>query len=162
MGVRAICVLPALLVVACVVSTSKRSANGSLVTTPQPAVVTPECYSLSYSDPVGSASARLFPIWVMLLPGSDAGAAVGRHSPQTSDQDWAGLLKYSGWKRIPSDSLEIMFTGDFEGIRIRAARTGTNLSGRATWLTDVIGLPESSMVFVGDREQCPQNTAPAT
>jgi hypothetical protein len=162
MVVRAICVLPAILMLGCVVSTSKGSANGSLVNTLGGAVVTPECYSLRYSDPVGSASARLFPIWVMLLPGSAAGSAVGRHHPQVSDQDWAGLSKYSGWKRTPSDSLEIMFTGSFEGIRIHAARTGTHLGGRATWLTDVVGLPEASMVLAGDREQCPQNAAPAT
>jgi len=162
MVVRASRVLPAILMLGCAVSAQKGSANRSLDKTPEAAVLAPECYSLRYSDPVGSASARLFPSWVMLLPGSSAGSVVGRHNPQLSDQDWAGLLKYSGWKSIPSDSLEIMFTGSFEGIRIHAARTGTNLSGRATWLTDLVGLPESSMVLAAHREQCPQNAAPAT
>ena len=158
MVARAIRVLSTILALACAASAPK----GSFAAAPEPSVLTPECYGLRYSDPVGSASTRLFPIWVMLLPGSTAGSAVGRHHPLVSDQDWAGLTKYSGWKRMPSDSLEIMFTGSFEGIRIHAARTGTSLNGRATWLTDVIGLPESSMVLTGDRESCPQNAAPAT
>ena len=159
MVARAICLLPTILTLACSASTSKVSANAPLATTAAAAVATPECYSLRYSDPVGGASAGLFPVWVMLLPGPAAGSAVGRHHPQMRDQDWASLWN-SGWKRLPSDSLEIMLSGNYEGIRIHAARTATNLSGRATWLTDVIGPPEASMVLAGDREQCPQNAAP--
>ena len=63
---------------------------------------------------------------------------------------------------MASDSLEIMFTGSFEGIRMHAERSDSSLRGRATWLTDVIGLPEPSMVLVGARELCPQNVPPAT
>jgi hypothetical protein len=66
------------------------------------------------------------------------------------------VQKYAGWKTIASDSLEVMFTGSAEGIRIRVAREGRNLRGRATWLTDLIGLPESSMQLVGTSVQCPQ------
>jgi hypothetical protein len=114
-----------------------------------------ECYSLTYSDAVGSASPRLFPTWLMLRPGIDSGSVVG-HNIDPS------LLSYSGWKRIRSDSLEIMFTGNFEGIRIRVARVGDALHGRATWLTDVIGLPEASMPLIGIRERCPPNPPAAS
>ncbi len=155
-------VLLALLLAACAVSNSKASATNAVRARRQLNVTSAECYSLSYSDAIGSASVRLFPIWLMLLPGADAGSAVGRHHPQLDDEDWAGLLKYSGWKRITSDSLEVMFTGNFEGIRIHVARMGANLIGRATWLTDLVGLPESSMRLIGNREQCPQNVSPAT
>jgi len=158
MVARPLCLLPTILTLACAASTSKGSAT-PLVTTAAAAVATPECYSLRYSDPVGGASARLFPVWVMLLPGSQAGSVVGRHHPEMREQDW-GALWNSGWKTLPSGSLEIIFTGNYEGIRIHAGRAGTNLSGRATWLTDVIGPPEASMVLAGDREQCPQNAAP--
>jgi hypothetical protein len=149
MAARSLCILPAALTLGC-------AASGSRESFATPAVaVTPECYSLRYSDRVGSASVRLFPVWVMLLGGSDSGSAVGRHHPELSDRDWTESMNHSGWKRISSDSLEIMFTGSYEGIRLRALRTGTRLSGRATWLTDVIGLTESSMAFAGDREECP-------
>lgn len=156
-------VLLALLLASCTVSNSK----GSTSTVPEmreSSIGNAECYSLSYAyaDAVGSASVLPFPTWLMLLPGANAGSAVGRHPPQLDDRDWAGLLKYSGWKRISSDSLEVMFTGNFEGIRIHVARTGANLVGRATWLTDLVGLPESSMRLIGNRERCPQDVSPAT
>src|SRR5687768_14008635 len=101
----------------------------------------PECYGLSYSDSSAGASSRLFPTWIELFPGSDSGAAVGRQHASMSDANWKGLSKYSAWKKIAADSLEIMFTGSYEGIRIHVARSNSSLSGRATWLTDVIGLP---------------------
>jgi hypothetical protein len=149
-------VLLALLLAACAISTSQGSANDTVpVAREVSSIVSAECYSLSYSDAVGSASARLFPAWLMLRPGADSGSAAGRPVDD-------GLLKYSGWKRITADSLEVMFTGNFEGIRIHVARAGANLSGRATWLTDLIGLPEASMLVIGNRKQCAQNVSPAT
>ena len=149
-------VLLSFLLTGCAASSPKISANTAPARR-EIGVASPECYSLSYSNSTGSASAALFPIWFRLLPGVASGAAAGRHHPQMPERDWAALLKYAGWKTIPPDSLEVMFTGNFEGIRIRVAREGENLRGRATWLTDVIGLPTSSMQLVGTREQpCPQ------
>jgi len=166
-GVRALekChsrVLLALLLAACAVSNSKVSATNAVPEQRRLSVASAECYSLSYSDAIGSASVSLFPVWLMLLPGANAGTAEGRHHPQVDEGDWAGFLKYSGWKRITSDSLEVMFTGNFEGIRIHVARTAANLRGRATWLTDLVGLREASMRLIGNREQCPQNVSPAS
>jgi hypothetical protein len=122
----------------------------------------PECYSVSYSDSSEASQAWLFPTWIELLPGSDAGPAIGRHHPRMSEASWSALLKYAGWTKIAGDSLEVMFTGSFEGIRIRAARMNGSLSGRATWLTDVIGLPTTSLELVGIRESCPLVTPRAT
>src|ERR1700686_3745444 len=122
----------------------------------------PECYSLSYRDSSGDASSRLFPTWIEIFPGSDSGAAMGRHHAAMSEADWNALLKYSGWKKIPGDSLEIMFTGSSEGIRIHVARLNSSLRGRATWLTDLIGLPTTSLQLIGTRESCPAVRPPAT
>ena len=148
-------VLLAVLLTACAVSSSHVSATNIVREKRQLILTSAECYSLRYSEPVGSASVRFFPIWMMLLPGADSGSAVGRHHPEVSDQDWASVSKYSHWKRLTSDSLEVLFTGSYEGIRIRAVRRTANLAGRATWLSDVIGPAESSMLLVGNREQCP-------
>jgi len=122
----------------------------------------PECYSLSYSDSGAVTSSRLFPIWIELFPGADSGAAMGRHHAAMSEADWKALLKYSGWKKIVGDSLEIMFTGSFEGIRIHVGRMNSSLNGRATWLTDLIGLPTTSLQLVGTRESCPEVLPPST
>jgi hypothetical protein len=156
------CVWPAFVLAACAASNSQLSTTNAVSEQRQLGVASAECYSLSYSEPIGSASARLFPIWLMLLPGATTGSVVGRHHPLLSDQDWAGVLKYSGWKRITPDSLEVMFTGNFEGIRIHVARTDANIIGRATWLTDLVNLPESSMRLMGTREQCSQSVSPST
>jgi hypothetical protein len=121
-----------------------------------------ECYSLSYRDSSADASSRLFPTWIALFPGRDSGPAAGRHHAAISEADWEGLLKYSGWKRIAGDSLEIMFTGSYEGIRIHVARLNSSLSGRATWLTDLIGFTTPSLQLVGTRESCPEVRRPAT
>lgn len=147
-------VLLALLLAGCAAPRSNVSAN-AVADTREVGVASPECYSLSYTNPQGSASAVLFPTWFMLLPGVTSGSAVGRHHPQLSEQDWAPLQKYAGWKTIASDSLEVMFAGNSEGIQIRVAREGRNVRGRATWLTDIVGLRQSSMQLVGTRVQCP-------
>jgi hypothetical protein len=110
---------------------------------------------MSYGDSSATASARLFPTWIELFPGLNSGAAAGRHHVAISDADWNALMKYSGWKKIAGDSLEIMFTGTAEGIRIHAARSNSSLSGRAKWLTDLIGFATPSLELVGTREQCP-------
>jgi len=110
----------------------------------------PECYIISYSDSTGGAESHLFPKWIEISPGSDSGAATARGAAM-SEADW----KYSGWKRIAGDSLEIMFTGTFEGIRIHAAHSNGSLGGRATWLTDIVGLRTPSLRLVGTRASCP-------
>jgi len=152
---QALHVMLGLLLAACAIPTSQGSANTAVPVTSEVSVVSAECYNLSYSEAVGSASPRLFPAWLMLRPGTDSGSVVG-HPVDDS------LLKYSGWKRIAADSLEILFTGNFEGIKIHVARAGANLKGRATWLTDLVGLPEASMLIVGNRKQCSQGVSPAT
>jgi hypothetical protein len=114
-----------------------------------------QCYNLSYRDSTSGSSSRLFPTWIQLFPGSDSGAAMGRHHVAISDAEWNALLKYSGWKKIAGDSLEIMFTGTAEGIRIHVARLNGSLSGRATWLTDLVGFATPSLELVGTRESCP-------
>ena len=114
----------------------------------------PECYRLSYRDSSETTSARLFPTWIELFAGSDSGAAAGRHHAAISEAEWNALLVYSGWKRIAGDSLEIMFTGTAEGIRIHAARLNNSLSGRATWLTDLVGFATPSLELGGTRESC--------
>jgi hypothetical protein len=72
------------------------------------------------------------------------------------------MTEFAGWKRIAGDSLELMFSGSSEAISIHVARTGSNLLGRATWLSDVIGPdPKPSMRVEGTRESCPPNLSPA-
>jgi hypothetical protein len=123
----------------------------------------PECYSLAYSDPVKGATARLFPIWVAIFPGKETGAASGRHHPALSDLDWLNVSKYAAWKRTSADSIEVMFGGNYEAISIHVSRTGSNLVGRATWLSDVLesGV-KPSMRVVGSQETCPNNVSPAS
>ena len=125
-------------------------------------VRTAECYALAYSDPIKNASARLFPVWAAIMPGSRAGALIGRPNPAFGDGSWRGMTVGAGWKRIAADSLELMFSGNYEAISIHVARSGSNLSGRATWLTDYIEPgPKPSMRVDGTRESCPPNLSPA-
>ncbi|PYO48230.1 MAG: hypothetical protein DMD72_07975 [Gemmatimonadetes bacterium] len=120
------------------------------------AVSLPECYTLSYTDSTRGKESRLYPKWIEISPGSDSGAAAA-HGAAMSEADW----KYSGWKRIAGDSLEIMFTSTAEGMRIHVARLNGALDGRATWLTDIVGLPTTSLPLVGTRASCPE-VRPAT
>jgi len=120
-------------------------------------VASPECYTLDYSDPIRNASARLFPVWVALKPGPNSGGLIGRPHPEFRDS-WRAMTEFAGWKGIAGDSLELMFSGSSEAISIHVARTGSNLLGRATWLSDVIGPdPKPSMRVEGTRESCPPN-----
>jgi hypothetical protein len=116
-----------------------------------------ECYTLAYSDAVKNASARLFPVWVALKPGPDSGGLTGRPHPDYRDS-WRAMTEFARWKRIAGDSLELMFSGSSEAISIHVARTGSNILGRATWLSDIIGPdPKPSMRVEGTRESCPPN-----
>jgi hypothetical protein len=125
-------------------STAPASAGFSLIREP-------ECYHMSYRDSSATASARLFPTWIELFPGREPGAATSRYRAPMTGANWT----YSGWQKIAGDSLEIMFTGTAEGIRIHAARLNNSLSGRATWLTDLVDFPTLSLKLVGTRESCP-------
>jgi len=111
----------------------------------------PECYNLSYRDSTADSSSRLFPTWIELFPGLDSGAATSRYRAPMTEANWT----HSGWQKIAGDSLEIMFTGTAEGIRIHAARLNNSLSGRATWLTDLVGISTPSLELIGTRESCP-------
>lgn len=131
------------------------STNGTPNAGNNASYVFPQCYSLSYSDPVGSASARLFPVWIAILPGNRPGL-IGKPSPELPDRDWKAMTKYVGWKPIADDSLELMFGGNFESINMHVIRTGSHLDGRATWISDAIEPgPKPSMRVIGKGEQCP-------
>jgi len=159
-------IVSALLTVALIACAGSGSKVSPVSTVPEPRtfrVVSAECYSLSYSDAVRTASARLFPTWFALLPGADSGSVAARHHPQLDDQSWAVVSQYARWKRFTPDSLEVMFSGNYEAISIHVARIGPRLIGRATWLSDVIGPdPKPSMQVIGNREDCPPNVSPAT
>jgi len=106
---------------------------------------------MSYRDTTATASARLFPTWIELFAGSGSGADTSRYRAPMSGANWIN----SGWQNMAGDSLEIMFTGTAEAIRIHAARSNNSLSGRATWLTDLVDFPTPSLELVGTRESCP-------
>jgi hypothetical protein len=145
-----------LLTVAC--SASGKAERANLTINPSQA----ECYSLAYGDAIRDASPRLFPVWAALLPGLQTGALIGRPNPAFGDESWRGMTEFAGWKRIASDSLELTFSGRFEAISIHVARSCSHLSGRATWLSDVIESgPKPSMRVEGTREPCPPSLAPA-
>lgn len=133
-------------------------ASGGLVVA-KPAltasVVSAECYSLSYSDPVKNARAALFPTWIELLPGTDSGSVAGRPHA-TYAYGWPAMSKYSWWKRISGDSIEVNCSGNYEALHIHVQRAGSQLIGRATYLSDVIeGGPDPSMHAEATREACP-------
>lgn len=137
-------------------TSGKREPEPLTVSSPQP-----ECYALAYSDAIRDVGARLFPVWAALMPGAEAGELIGRPHPAFGDRSWQGMTVLTRWKKIPSDSLELFFGGNFEAISIHVARVGSNLSGRATWLSDVIGPgPKPSMRVEGTREPCPANLSP--
>jgi hypothetical protein len=115
---------------------------------------TPECYSLAYSEPVKDASPKLFPVWVELLPGASSGSVVGRPHPDLGPADWAALWS-RWWKKLPPDSIEVNFSGNYEAAVIHVHRMGSQIVGRATWLSDVIESgPKPSMRVEGERVVC--------
>jgi len=133
-----------------VVLTLGCASSGMVVAKPvrTPSVVSAECYSLAYSDPVKNVSASLLPTWIELFPGTDSGSVAGRPHP--------AIGQYSWWKRIRGDSIEVNFSGDYEALQIHVQRVGSRLIGRATYLSDVIvGGPNPSMRAEAMREQCP-------
>lgn len=147
-----------------VVLTLACANRGLTVATPvlTPFVVSAECYSLAYSDPVKNVSGSLFPTWIELFPGTDSGSVAGRPHP-TYAYDWPAMSKYSGWKRIPGDSVEVNFSGNYEALHLHLQRVGTRLIGRATYLSDLItGGPDPSMRAEATREACPTPQPAAT
>jgi hypothetical protein len=132
-------------------------SRGVAVTTPvpTPSVASAECYSLAYSDPVKNVSASLFPTWIELFRGTDSGSVAGRPYPDHA-YGWPGMTKYSWWKRIRGDSIDVNFSGNYEALHIHVQRDGSRLIGRATYLSDLIeGGPDPSMRAVATRESCP-------
>jgi hypothetical protein len=139
------------------------ATGGMVVTKPVliQSISSAECYSLAYSDPVKNVSASLFPTWIKLFPGKDSGSVAGRPHP-TYAYGWKAMSKYSWWKRISGDSIEVNFSGNYEALHLHVQRLGTRLIGRATYLSDVIvGGPDPSMRAEGTREACP-TPQPAT
>jgi len=131
--------------------------GGTVVAKPvlAPSVVSTECYNLEYSDPVKNVSASLFPTWIELFPGTDSGSVAGRPHPAYA-YGWPAMTKYSWWKRIPGDSIEVNFSGSSEALHIHVQRVGSRLIGRATYLSDlIVGGPDPSMHADGMREPCP-------
>jgi len=152
---RVLCLV--LLTVACSTSAQQRE-RAELSVNPTQA----ECYTLAYSDAVKNASARLFPVWVALKPGPDSGGLIARPHPDFRD-GWRAMTEFAGWKRISADSLELMFSGRYEAINIHVARAGSNLLGRATWLSDLLQAdPQPSMRVEGSRESCPPDLSSAS
>jgi hypothetical protein len=140
-----------------VVLTLACASGGLVVAKPvlTPSVVSAECYSLAYSDPVKNVSAPLFPTWIELFRGTDSGSVAGRPHPDYA-HGWSAMTKYSWWKRIPADSIEVNFSGNYEAVHIHVQRVGTRLIGRATYLSDVmVGGPDPSMCAEATRESCP-------
>jgi hypothetical protein len=132
------------------------ASGGPVVAKPvlAPSIVTAECYSLAYSDPVKNASASLFPTWIELFPGTDSGSVAGRPHPDYA-YGWPAMTKYSWWKRIAGDSIEVNFSGNYEALHIHVQRVGPRLIGRAIYLSDVIvGGPDPSMRAEATREAC--------
>ena len=120
------------------------------------AVENPECYNLAYMDPIKNAAARWFPIWLELLPGTDSGSVVGRPHPEFNPREWAAMNTYRWWKKIPGDSIEVNFSGNFEAIHIHVKRVGSRLVGRATYLSDIVEPdPQPSMHVDATSESCP-------
>jgi hypothetical protein len=118
-------------------------------------VMSPECYSLAYANPVGTAAPRLFPIWVKLFPGSDSGAVMGRPHKDFDPREWTAMNGYTWWKAIPSDSIEVNFSGNYEAIHLHVQRQAAGVQGRATYLSDLVdGIPPPSMAVVGTRQTC--------
>jgi len=140
-----------------VVLTLACASGGIVVAKPvrTSSVVSAECYSLAYSDPVKNVSASLFPTWIELFPGTDSGSVAGRPHPDHA-YDWPAMTKYSWWKRIPRDSVEVNFSNNYEALHIHVQRVGSRLIGRATYLSDVImGGPDPSLRAEATREACP-------
>src|SRR5712671_3202033 len=94
-------------------------SRGVAVTTPvpTPSVVSAECYTLAYSDPVNKVSASLFPTWIELFRGTDSGWVAGRPHPDHAS-GWSAMTKYSWWRRIPGDSIEVNFSGNYEALHL--------------------------------------------
>jgi hypothetical protein len=122
----------------------------------------PECYSLDYSDPVRNAAAKLFPVWVELFPGSDSGSVIGRPHPEFDPRKWPAMTTYTWWKKLPLDSIEVNFSGNYEAIIIHVQRIGSRVVGRATYLSDLIDSgPKPSMRVDGTRHVCSEHLARA-
>jgi hypothetical protein len=124
-------------------------------------VLSPECYSLAYSDPVGEVPANLFPVWVKLFPGSDSGHVAGRPPPGFDPLGWPSFTTYTWWKKLPLDSIEVNFSGNSEAIIIHVQRIGSGVVGRARYLSDIENGSRPSMRVHGTREVCPGRVSPA-
>lgn len=81
----------------------------------------------------GSYGAR--PEWIFL------------DSQRTPLQPW--------WRLRPSDSLEVIWSTGFSGVRLAFRVRGDSLVGRAQAFTDVRGQPQPSAAAVAKRRSCP-------
>ena len=127
--------------------------------TNRPALISPvrdpECYALAYSDPIADATADMFPRAVALFPGSDSGAVASRGSSADRIGFWRMFLHGASWHSVGPDSVDLSFSNGFSSIRMRVQRTPTELSGRATFYSDVIAPgPKPSLQVVGERRRC--------
>ena len=127
--------------------------------TSRPALISPvrdpECYALAYSDPIADATADMFPRAVALFPGSDSGAVASRGSSADRIGFWRMFLHGASWRSVAPDSVDLSFSNGFSSIRMRVQRTPTELSGRATYYSDVITEgPKPSLAVVGERRRC--------
>jgi len=131
------------------------NADSRLVEWPALVLDSAQCYALTYTNARNGASERLFPVWIALLPGKYGAAAEAKRNPSLSESEWDPIYQFRGWRQINADSIEVRFTGSFEGVSIRVVRQGENIAGRAVWLTDLLGRQEASMRVTGTRQTCP-------
>jgi hypothetical protein len=118
-------------------------------------ITSPECYALTYSDPVREATPKLFPVWVELFSGSDSGSVVGRPHQEFNPREWPAMNTYRWWKTLPPDSIEVNFSGNYEAIHLHFRRSGSGIIGRATFLSDIVDNgPLPSMSLVGTKGPC--------
>ena len=139
-------------IIACVRAQTTPVVQAATQVAAVPSATTPaaECYALTYSDPRGDAQQTHFPTWIGLLPDGRADAG---NLPDFLRRDGAA---YKQWQHhIGTDSISVKFTSTMEGIDIELTRANANVVGRAIWLTDLVGLPESSLRVVGVRQSCP-------
>jgi len=123
-------------------------------------VTAPECYRLDYSNPVRNPEPRMFPVRVELIPAPDSGAVIAYPPSNLKPDEWRAMTRYTWWKKLAPDSIEMNFSGNSEAIVLHLHRAGSRLVGRATYLSDIVdGGPNPSMRVDGTREACSDRVA---
>ena len=128
--------LPAILVSLCALQAcAHQQANETF---PLPDTLA-TCLELVYrpADSVGEA----LPALVALNPlrGADSAQAFWAPPEDTSSRVWQMFYFGATWRPRPPDSLVVLFSNGFSGVRLAARVIGDSLVGKASWLSDVEG-----------------------